>query len=230
VTTESTRDRYAAMGAARRVECIRNGFDPAYAPAPSPRAPDAPFTLVHFGNCYGERTLAPFLRALADVVDRRKLGPERVRLVNLGRVAEEDLALARSLGLEAFFTYRTVLPYAEGIAHVAEADLALLPSFGDEPWFLPGKLYDYLLARTPILAASTSRELAAILDRTRLGWTYPPGASEPVARRIEQAMDARASHTPLVAPDDAAIDAMSARATAAALAKLFEDVTRSPSA
>lgn len=227
VTTESTRERYASLGASRRVECIRNGFDPAIVPS---KLRDGAVTLIHFGNCYGERNLAPFLRALAAVVARRKLGPEEVRLVNLGRVAEEDLALARSLRVERHFSFRAVLPYKEGIDRVAGADLALLPSFGDEPWFLPGKLYDYLLARTPILGASSSRELARILASTRLGWTYPPGENDPLERRIEEAIDARAAGRPLVVPDDAAIDALSAQRAAGQLARLFDDVTGSASA
>lgn len=221
VTTEATRERYAVMGAAKRIELIRNGFDPSTVVTPKR---DARVTLVHFGNCYGERALGPFIRALATVVRRRGLGQDAIRLVNLGRAASEDLALARELGVLDLVEVQTVLPYAEGINVVAGADLALLPSFGDEPWFLPGKLYDYLLARTPVLAASTSPELGRILARTGLGWMVAPSDRAALEHRIEEAVDARAEGRSLIEPDEAAIEAMSARATAGELARLFEDI------
>jgi glycosyltransferase involved in cell wall biosynthesis len=224
VTTEAARDRYASMGAARRVVLIRNGFDPSTIVTPKR---DERVTLIHFGNCYGERALAPFLRAMAAVIARRGLRPGAIRMLNLGRAAAEDLALARELGISDFFEFQTVLPYAQGIDLVSGADLALLPSFGDEPWFLPGKLYDYLLARTPVLGVTTSPELGRILARTKLGWTVSPSDTAQLEHRIEQAVEARAEGRPLVQPDEAAIEAMSARATAGELARLLEDVIRS---
>jgi hypothetical protein len=227
VTTELTRGAYEKLGAARRVECIRNGYDPAVVPLPRR---DPRVTLIHFGNCYGQRNLEPFLRALAAVVHRRGLPPASVRLLNLGRVAESDLALARELNIAGHFEHTSVIPYAEGIDIVAGADLALVPGFGDEPWFIPGKLYDYLLARTPILAVSQSDEIARILESTRLGWTYPKQDGASFERRIEQAIDARAEGRALLTPDSTALAALSARATAGELAGLFESVTsHSPS-
>ncbi|WP_437490013.1 glycosyltransferase [Sorangium sp. So ce1014] len=222
VTSEMTRDAYAARGIARRVASIRTGFDPDAAVAPRR---DGAVTLVHFGNCYGERTLAPFVRALAAVARRRSLGPGAIRLLNLGRVAKSDLLLAEELGVSRLIEHRTVLPYAEGLGLVAGADLALLIGFGDEPYLLPGKLYDYLLARAPILAVSPSPEVARILEATRLGWTHAAGDAAAIERRVEDAVDARAAGRPLVEPDDEALSGLSARATAGALARLFEDVT-----
>ncbi|MGK3964832.1 glycosyltransferase [Sorangium sp. So ce118] len=221
VTSEMTRDAYVERGIARRVACIRTGFDPDAAFAPRR---DEAVTLVHFGNCYSERTLAPFVRALAAVARRRSLGPGAIRLLNLGRVAKSDLRLAEELGVSRLFEHRAVLPYAEGLGLVAGADLALLTGFGDEPYLLPGKVYDYLLARAPILAVSPSPEVARILDATRLGWTHAGGDAAAIERRIEDAVDARAAGRPLVEPDLAALSGLSARATAGALARLFEDV------
>ncbi|WP_437871335.1 glycosyltransferase [Sorangium sp. So ce363] len=225
VTSEMTRDAYAERRIARRVECIRTGFDPDAAAAPQR---GAAVTLVHFGNCYSERTLAPFVRALAAVARRRSLGPGAIRLLNLGRVARSDLRLAEELGVSRLFEYRTVLPYAEGLGLVAGADLALLAGCGEEPYFLPGKLYDYLLARAPVLAAFASPEIERILETTRLGWTHAAGDAAAIERRIEDALDARAAGRPLVEPDHAALSALSARASAGALARLFEDVAASP--
>jgi hypothetical protein len=221
VTTETTRDAYAERGGCARLVCIRSGFDADIRVEPRPS--DA-VTFIHFGNCYGERSLAPYIRALAAVVHRRKLAPSAVRLLNLGRVTRLDLELSRELGVASFFEHSTVLPYAEGIGLVAGADLALLPSFGTEPWFLPGKLYDYLLAGAPMLAVDAHAELAQILASTRLGWSHAAEDIEGLARRMEDAIDARAQGRKLVTPDTDAIDALSARNAAGKLAVLLDEV------
>jgi hypothetical protein len=221
VTSETTRDAYARLAPGLRVECVRNGFDPAV--RVSPRRGDRA-TIVHFGNCYCGRTLEPFLRALAAVARRRGLGPTDVRLLNLGRVAEEDLRLAAELGIGALFEHATVMPYAEGLGVVAGADLALLQGYGDDPWFLPAKLYDYLLARVPVLSISTSAELASILERTRLGAAHDASDLAALERGIEAALDARAAGRRLASPDEAELEALSARAAAAKLARLLDEL------
>ena len=219
-TTCAIRDAYRPRAGATPLVCIRSGFEdhPVV-----PRRDDA-ITLIHFGNCYGHRSLAAFLRALALVARRRGLGQGALRLLNLGRVAQEDLDLAAELGIADLFEHRTVLPYAEGISLVAGADLALLPSFGDEPYFIPGKLYDYLLARAPILAASASPDVAQILAATRLGWSHPGEDTEGLARRIEDAVDARAAGRRLVDPDPTSLASLTTRAATAELASLFDRV------
>jgi hypothetical protein len=219
-TTEAVRDEYQRRLPGARVACVRSGFDDVPV---APRRSDA-ITLLHFGNCYGDRSLAPFLRALALVARRRGLGPGSLRLLNLGRVAQADLDLAERLGVAARFEHRAVLPYAEGLELLAGADLALLPSFGAEPWFIPGKLYDYLRVRAPILAESAPPEVARLLAGTRLGWTHPAEDTELLAGRIEDAVDARARGVPLVEPDPAALAALTTRATSAALARVFDEV------
>jgi len=222
VTTETTRDKYATLGHARRVECIRNGYDPALSIVPNPA--DV-FTMVHFGNCYGRRSLGPFLRSVARLVSDGKIDRTNVRLLNLGRVSEEDLALAKELGIADSFQFQTVLPYDEGLAVVAGAHLALAPSFGDDPWFIPGKFYDYVATRTPILAISTSPELDGLVERSGLGWVHSATDVDGLARRIFAAWGARNRGQLLIEPNESVIESLSARNGAKKLAKIFEEVT-----
>ena len=226
VTSEATRAAYQRCPGAGRVECVRTGFDPNLEIRPTR---DAAVTLVHFGNCYAGRRLEPFLRALAAVARRRALGPERLRLLNLGRRAADDVRLADELGVGAHFQHRTVVPYVEGLGVLAGADLALLEGYGEGTWYLPGKLYDYLRARTPILATGASDELAAILARTGLGWAHARDDQAGLERRIEDALEARQRGRPATVPVEAAIAALSARATAGELARVLEDAVRGAS-
>ncbi|HRI68727.1 MAG TPA: glycosyltransferase [Polyangium sp.] len=221
VTSEMTRDEYATRGAARRVECIRNGYDPAIRVVP--RTLDR-FTVVHFGNCYANRTLAPFLRAAARAIEIGPIDRKNFKLLNLGRVSEQDVALVQELGIADIFEYQTVLPYEEGLSIVAGADLALLLAFGDEPWFIPGKLYDYAAVRTPILSLSTSPELDGLVERSGLGWVHPATECDALAQRIVDVWKARRDGLEIVAPNDEVLESLSARNGARELSSLFDDV------
>jgi Glycosyl transferase 4-like domain len=223
VTSEATRDKYISLDAAKRVECIRNGYDPAV--LVEPRRSDR-FTLVHFGNCYANRTLEPFLRAAARAVQDGLVNRDNFRILNLGRVAECDLNLTKELGLADQFEYRPVLPYEEGLGIVAGADLALLLAFGEEPWFIPGKLYDYVTARTPMLCVSSSSELDALVARTGIGWAYAANDFAGMAKRIGDAYEARKQGRRLGEPNQSVIESLSARNGAQRLAELFDEITK----
>lgn len=223
VTSEATRDKYISLGAAKRVECIRNGYDPAV--PIEPRQSDR-FTLVHFGNCYANRTLEPFLRAAARALQDGLVDRNDFRILNLGRVSEVDLALAKELGLADLFEYRPVLPYEEGLGIVAGADLALLLAFGDEPWFIPGKLYDYVSAKTPMLCLSSSKELDDLVARTGIGWAYAAQDHAAMAKRIGDAYEARKNGRRLGEPNQSVIESLSARNGAQRLAELFDEITK----
>jgi Glycosyl transferase 4-like domain len=223
VTSEATRDKYISLGKAKRIECIRNGYDPAV--VVEPRRADR-FTLVHFGNCYANRTLEPFLRAAARAIRDGLVDRNDFRILNLGRVAEVDLALAEELGIREQFEYRTVLPYEEGLAIVAGADLALLLAFGDEPWFIPGKLYDYVSVRTPMLCLSSSNELDDLVARTGIGWAYDASDIGAMAKCIGEAFAARKNGRKLGEPNQRVIESLSARNGAQRLAGLFDEVSK----
>lgn len=221
-TTNAVRDEYRRLVPGTRVEGIRTGFDD----QPVEPKRDEITTFIHFGNCYGDRSLGPFVQALASVVRKRGLTKENIRLLNLGRVSKGDLDLAAELGIAELLQYQTVLPYAEGIARVAGADLALLPSFGAEPWFIPGKFYDYLRAKVPILATSAPPEIQSILDTTRLGWYHAGEDTAALAQRMEQAIDARAKGEKLIEPDAEALRSLTVQSTVAELARLFDSIVK----
>lgn len=223
VTSETTRDQYRRLGHAPRVECIRNGYDPAIQIQP---VKHDRFTMVHFGNCYANRTLAPFLRAAAYAVQTGRIDPANIRILNLGRVSEEDLALAKELGIIDQFEYHTVLPYEEGLAIVAGADLALLLAFGEEPWFIPGKLYDYVAARTPILSLATSAELDGLVQQSGLGWVHPATDINALAECMADVYDARQANRTSIEPNENLIESLSARNGAGRLAGLFDELCR----
>jgi hypothetical protein len=230
VTTDALRDAYERLYPdlpAGRFVRIYSSYDEGLAPGDAASPPDGPFTVIHFGNIYGPRPLAPLLHALARLKAERGLGPGSVRYLILGRLDHpEDHLAIHALGLDGDVVIRPKLPYAEGMAALRRADVLHLLSYSDEKPHIPGKLYDYLLAGRPILCDAACPEMAAIVARTGTGRSVRPGDADAMLEFLRQALDARHGGPPLARPIRAEIERFSAPAVTAELAALLDELVR----
>jgi glycosyltransferase involved in cell wall biosynthesis len=166
-----------ALEPAGRVVTIENGSDfddfAAFERHPAPR-----FRITHTGSFFGRRDPRPFLTALADS------GLDVVaRFVGDFRPADRDwaetLELADRLELVPYVTRRRSLE----LQRDSEALLLLIPEAGGRGrGVLSGKVFEYLAAERPILAAVPPDGAAAGLIReTGAGVVAPP--DDPAAIR-----------------------------------------------
>ncbi|TMK24919.1 MAG: glycosyltransferase family 4 protein [Actinobacteria bacterium] len=119
------------------------------------------FRITHTGSFFGKRDPRPFLTALAQVEDD-------VIACFVGDFRSADAKWMRDVGLgdrvelEAFVPRRRALE----LQRHSDALLLLLPNVGDRGVDVPsGKIYEYLAARRPILAAVPPDGAAARLVR-----------------------------------------------------------------
>jgi len=206
-----------------RVVTIYNAFDPDHRPQPVARD-DGRFQIVHFGSCYGHRRLQSVLEALAVLRDERGMDVSCVRLLNLGRMAAEDLELSERLGLDAIVEHMPFVPYRDGLAKLAASDLLLLLAYGTQTLFIPAKLYDYLLVQRPILCVSSPSELTGIIDTTQTGAWAQPGDIQAIGDLLERALKTWQAGGKGIKPDTAEVDRFSAPATTREFASLLDDV------
>ena len=120
------------------------------------------FRITHAGSFFGKRNPRPFLTALADA------GLESVVARFVGELSTRDrewadgLELGDRLELLPFGSRRRSLAYQRD----SEALLLLLPEAGERGApVLPGKIFEYLAAERPILAAVPPAGAAANLIR-----------------------------------------------------------------
>jgi glycosyltransferase involved in cell wall biosynthesis len=134
--------------------------------------PSDRFRITHTGSFFGKRNPRPFLTALVES------GLENVKARFVGDFLERDREWADGLGLGdrlellPFTSRRRSLAYQRD----SEALLLLLPQAGErgDP-VLPGKIFEYLAAERPILAAVPPTGAAANLIReAHAGVVVPP--------------------------------------------------------
>ncbi|MDO8847177.1 MAG: glycosyltransferase family 4 protein [Coriobacteriia bacterium] len=156
-----------------RATSILTGFDDR-APRPAPREAGGPLRVVHAGNLYGgRRDPAPLLEAAGMLVREGRASADRVRLIFIGPGSESVAEAAYTLGASEIVEAAPPIPHAEVLEHLARADALLLVQWRSDLTAaeVPGKLYEYLAFRAPVIAlgAAPDGEVAGILETTGAG-------------------------------------------------------------
>jgi len=208
------RERFA--GLAERTAVIPNGFDPEDFGPPPQRPPGDPFRIVHVGSLHAalgaanrrRRRLRRWVggeRVPVDILARSHVhllrALERWQRDRPDEVANVELVLAGDLSAADRDTVarscvrnRVRMPgyvsHAEAIRWLQRADLLFLPMHGLPPGerarIVPGKAYEYLGARRPILAAVPEGDARDFVLASGLGEVCGPDeveAMEAIARR-----------------------------------------------
>ena len=77
-------------------------------------APEGPFTIVHTGAFFGQRSPRPFLTAVRDLLDRRPDLRGQVRVRFIGDLRASDRAWARALKIDDAWEETGFLPFRRG--------------------------------------------------------------------------------------------------------------------
>jgi glycosyltransferase involved in cell wall biosynthesis len=185
------------------------------------------FTIVHTGTFFGQRTPRPFLTGVRDLLGRRPDLRGQVLVRFIGDLRASDRTWARDLGIDEAWEETGFIPFRRALAAQRSADalLLLIPhANGRGDSVLSGKVFEYLAARRPVLAAvppggaaaalvrsagagevvdsddtaAQSHALEAMIDRHRNGGLadidMPPGLAEGMSRRARAEELAKVLH------------------------------------
>lgn len=142
---------------------ILNGFDPGDYPLRSVGLDKSGLIrIVYTGMLYdGKRDPSPLFEGL------RLLGPlaNRVRISFYGRYLDIARALAREKRVDHLVEIQDAVPYKEALRIQRDADVLLLLLWNDpqERMVCPGKVFEYIGARRPILVIGPSDNVAVEL-------------------------------------------------------------------
>ena len=220
---EAYRAAYRGRIPESRFTFVRNAFDPGLF-SPSDAALPREFRLLYFGRF--QRFVRPhvLLRAFRRFVDREALAPSDARLSFAGGLRPADKAPIAQLGLEDRVDYVGYVPYREGLGALRRAHVLCLIVPPACELQIPGKFYDYLAARRPILALSANTEVDRIVAETGSGLSAPYADEEGAAARLGE-LYGRYRRGESFELDAGAVEAYSAREQARAFAAILDDVT-----
>lgn len=189
VTAPETRADYLSrfpVLAPERIRVMTNGFDEEdFARLPA-RAPDpARMCILHAGQLNTERPARPFLEAVGRFLDGTPRARAKLNVQFLGPFYGQDVADAEALGLQDVVRFMAPRPHREVVSSLLASHLLLLME-QDSPrggLVLPGKIFEYLRARRPILGLLPEGAAWRLIRELDVGWCCHTGDA-PAAARI----------------------------------------------
>lgn len=160
---------------------ILTGFDDREAPsaatdpaAAGPASAAEPLRVMHAGNLYGgRRDPGPLIEAAGQLAASGRADGSRLMLTFIGPGLDAVAEDARRSGAETLVETVPPMCHAEVLGHLERAAALLLVQWRSEATAteIPGKLFEYLALRKPVIAlgAAPEGEVAGILAATGAG-------------------------------------------------------------
>ena len=159
-------------GGRKRVEVIRNGYDASEFAGIERNRPER-WTITYVGSFYGaKQDPTTFFKVLQSLIESGRICRDDVRLKIVGEPEAYVENLVEEFGLTSIVHFTGFVSHRESLAHQLNSSLLLLILHKDKthPGHVPGKLYEYLGARRPILALVPGDfEATRIIQSARAG-------------------------------------------------------------
>lgn len=183
------------------VQTVRNSFDPADFSNHNNEFGTDGLTVAHIGSIYGRRNADLLFAAVKQLAD--DYAPERlnVRLIFLGSGGDRLESSIEKYGVRNYVSLIDQVPHEKAIEIMCRAHLLLLIKATGK-WSrgqIPGKFFEYLGARNPVLCIGPKEsEVAEIISQNNLGYVVEDDLGELV--RILREMYRDYSQTGSIAP------------------------------
>jgi glycosyltransferase involved in cell wall biosynthesis len=152
---------------------IPQGYDPEdfEKRASQKHSPRRKMRMTHAGTFYADRNPSVLLHALHNLFRDAPQMRGRLELDLIGNVREEDQALVNKLGLQNEVKFLGYLDHKECTRHLQDSDVLWLVL--DNDYQSPGKLYEYLGTRKPILGSLHDGSMKQLILESGSGVCVP---------------------------------------------------------
>lgn len=168
--SEGFSSKYSFIDKAKFIT-ITNGFDPDdFKDVSGVKIPEK-FTIVYTGSLRGIQTLKHFLVAVRELLNEREALKTDISIIIIGYVGVGYKYLVDELGLADVVHLKGYMAHKECIRYLLSASVSLMLLSGNEEakGILPGKLFEYMACRRPILTLAPDGILSDWIKSMELG-------------------------------------------------------------
>ncbi len=193
-------------------------------------AADAPrkFRITYAGNLYMNRDPAPLFRALRTLIECGEIVRDEVSVELIGSCESSEgrgmADIVSEAGIEGCVEMTGMLSHSETLRRLLQSDLLLLLAEGLVIQ-IPGKTFEYLKTRRPILALTCEGAVATLLRRTGGAWVVSPDDQQGVINAVRECYRLWKCGLPGPAPDPLIVESFDRRRTTARIAELLDFLT-----
>lgn len=164
---------------------LPQGYDPQdFRNGSAPAIPRGKMRITHAGVFYGDRTPKYFLAALRKVFNDRPELERRIESRFIGNFHDEHRQLIASMKLGDSVVVTGYLDHPRCVEQLLASDVLWMMLTNDRQ--SPGKLYEYLGARKPILACVPDGFIRQTIAEARAGVAVDPDDVDGIAKAIVQ--------------------------------------------
>ena len=148
---------------------------------------DEKFTLSHIGSLLSERNPKVLWEVLAELIQSNTEFASKFQLNLVGVVSEDVLESIHKSGLETYVNLVGYVSHDDAIKFQLKSRLLLLIEIDSEDTkaIIPGKLFEYLVSKTPILAIGPEdSDIQQIITETNTGSYFSYHQRENLKTRI----------------------------------------------
>ena len=197
VTSENTKQEFLSK-TSQPISVITNGYDTHQIQRPEK---DSKFTLAHIGSLLADRNPRQLWQALNELLKEHEDFRSAFQLKLIGVVSDDVLQTMSAYGLKDYIHMEGYVPHNKAIAEQMASQVLLMVEIDsdDTKVIIPGKLFEYMVSGTPILAVGPKgSDVETILKTTNTGQYFYYDAKENIKSQILSYFKAYKSNTLVV--------------------------------
>lgn len=187
VTSKPTKNEFQKL-TDKPIHVVTNGYDAQQ--LPKKYIPlDTKFSIAHIGSLLSDRNPRTLWNALSDLLMAYPGLKEDLQITLAGVVSEEVLKSIADAGLEAYVYNLGYVSHTKAIRlqHASQILLLLEMDKEETKVILPGKLFEYMAAKRPILALGPEEgAISSVLRETKAGDYFTYQESNGIYNYLEQ--------------------------------------------
>ncbi len=151
------------------ISVITNGYDVEMTSNP---VLDEQFTISHIGSLLSGRNPIYLWKALYELTQENEAFSKAFRLQLVGAVSDDVLSTIKETGLSEFLELKGYVPHSEAIEIQRSSQLLLLIEIDSKETrcIIPGKLFEYMISKRPILALGPKEaDISRLISETNSG-------------------------------------------------------------
>lgn len=187
VTSRTTGKEFEAL-TARPVRVITNGYE-AKEYSTTAVVADKYFTISHIGSLLAGRNPIALWQALRTFTEEDEIFRKAFRLQLAGVVSPEVMADIEGHGLDPYVDQLEYMPHSEVVTIQRQSHVLLLIEINSQHTrgILPGKLFEYLAAKRPVLAIGPDGwEAGEIIRETMAGEVFDYNSGEAILQTLRR--------------------------------------------
>lgn len=168
VTSPTTKEEFSNI-TRQPITVITNGYEPDKLKTPKL---SEKFTIAHIGSLLAERNPKNLWLVLAEIIKENKNFAKDLELVFAGAISDEVISALRETGLYSISVFKGYVTHSEAKLLQRSSQILLLLEIDslETRAIIPGKLFEYLQAKRPIMAIGPEgSDISEILKETQSG-------------------------------------------------------------